>query len=225
MDGKRALTGAWTLVATYVTALRPLQLAWGATGAEVDAALPGDALLDDADVVATRAIGIRASATEVWPWIAQLGQGRGGFYSYDRLENLVGCEIVSAEQIVPAWQHPEVGDEFRLHPEIRLEVAVVEPGRALVVRSPSTPDAEAGAPYDFTWAFVLQEGRRGRTRLVVRERYRQRRWWAPAVVEPLALVSFVMTQRMLRGIRDRAERETVPPAFVPAGGPASAWVQ
>jgi hypothetical protein len=225
MDGKRALAGAWTLGTAYVTTLRPLQLAWGTTRAETDAALPGDALLADADLVATRAIGIRAPANQVWPWIAQLGQGRGGFYSYDRLENLVGCEIMSAEQIVPGWQHPAVGDEFRLHPEVRLEVAVVEPGRALVVRTPSTSDAEGKAPYDFIWAFVLREGRRGSTRLLVRERYRQRRGWAPLIIEPLVLVSFVMTQRMLRGIRDRAERETVTPTLAPSGGPASAWVQ
>jgi hypothetical protein len=219
MDVKRGLALAWTLVAAYATTLRPAQLTWGATSAETEAALPGDTLLTEADLVATRAIGIRAPAEQVWPWIAQLGQGRGGFYSYDRLENLAGCEIVSAARIVPEWQHPAVGDEFRLHPDVRLEVAMVDPGRAFVAWSPPQPETTATAPYDFSWAFVLREGSRGGTRLLVRERYRHRRRWAPLVIEPVALVSFVMTQRMLRGIRERVERPA-PPA--PDG--ASRWV-
>jgi hypothetical protein len=63
----------------------------------------------------------------------------------------------------------------------------------------------APPPYDFTWAFVLQERSDGTTRLLVREGYRDTRWWAPLLVEPVEIISFVMTQKMLRGIRDRAE--------------------
>ena len=74
-------------------------------------------MIAKADLTATRAISIRASADQVWPWIAQLGQGRGGFYSYDFLENLVGCNIHSADRIVPEWQNVAVGDEVRLAPQ------------------------------------------------------------------------------------------------------------
>jgi hypothetical protein len=102
---------------------RRRQLSWGATELESDGPLSGDELIANANLTSTRAITIRAAADRVWPWIAQLGQGRGGFYSYDWLENLVGCDIHSADWIAPEWQHVEVGDEIRLAPEIELAVA------------------------------------------------------------------------------------------------------
>jgi hypothetical protein len=155
--------------------------------------------------VATRAITVHAPADQVWPWIAQLGQGRGGFYSYDVLENLVGCDIHSADRVVAEWQDLKAGDQVKLAPEVGLGVSVVEPGRALVLRG-GVPMGEVPPPYDFTWAFVLRQQPDGTTRLVVRERYGYTRRWAPLLVEPVAVVAFVMSQRMLRGIRDRAQR-------------------
>lgn len=147
----------------------------------------------------------------MWPWLAQMGQGRGGLYSYDWLENLVGCQIVSASQLVQEWQHPAVGDDFRLHPDVALQVAVVDPPRALVARgavSATGQDAsdEPAMPYDFTWAFVLLPERSERARLVVRERYRYLSPWARPLVETVSVASFIMTERMLRGVRDRVER-------------------
>lgn len=197
---------ALALVAAAIVAgprLRRRYLDWGATALERTMALPGDASLARADVCATRAIAIAASPDAVWPWIAQIGQGRGGFYSYDRLENLVGCRMRSADQIVPAWQSISAGDEVRLHPEVALRVVEVAPGRALVLRG-GVPMGSAEPPYDFTWAFVLCEQPDGSTRLVVRERYAYTRWWSALLVEPVELVSFVMSARMLRGIRERA---------------------
>jgi hypothetical protein len=188
--------------------LRRRYLRWGATEEEVRMALPGDDLVAQADLTATRAIATRAAAEDVWPWVAQIGQGRGGFYTYDALENLVGCDIHSADEIVPAWQAVEVGDEVNLHPQLALAVAVVDRGRALVLRG-GVPMGETPAPYDFTWAFVLRDGQDGGTRLVVRERYGYSRRWASLIVEPVELISFVMSQRMLRGIRERAERGAV----------------
>ena len=79
-------------------------LHWGATRAEVDGVLPGDEVLPAADLVSTRAITIDARPEDVWAWVAQLGQGRGGFYSYDCLENLIGCDIHSSDTVRPAWQ-------------------------------------------------------------------------------------------------------------------------
>src|SRR6266511_3225549 len=108
--------------------------AMGATDEERDATLDGDDLIANPDLMAIRAITVHAAAAQVWPWIAQLGQGRGGFYSYDALENLVGCDLHSADRIVPQWQDLKVGDQVKLHPEVGLGVTVVEQGRALVLR-------------------------------------------------------------------------------------------
>jgi hypothetical protein len=178
-------------------------LRWGATDQEIAALQPGDELIRDAHVTATRAITIRSSPDVVWPWIAQLGQGRGGFYSYDFLENLVGCDIHSADRVVPEWQQVEVGDDVRLAPAVALKVAILDPGRALVLQG-RLPIARR-PPFDSTWAFVLGEQPDGTTRLLSRERYGYRRWWAPFVVEPTQAISFVMSRKMLLGIRDRAE--------------------
>jgi hypothetical protein len=206
MSSRRVLTAAVAggAVLAYTLLARPWQLSWGATDHESQGPLPGDELIANADLRATRAITIRGSADLVWPWIAQLGQGRGGFYSYDLLENLVGCDIHSTDRIAPEWQHVDVGDEVRLAPEVGLVVAAVEPGRSLVLRG-GVPIASAAPPYDFTWAFVLRDGPEETTRLLVRERYAYTRPWARLLVELTQSVSFVMTQKMLRGIRDRAE--------------------
>lgn len=138
---------------------------------------------------------------------------RGGFDSYDFLENLVGCDIHSAERVVPKWQSIAVGDAVRLHPEVGMIVAVVEPGRAAVLRG-GVPIGRTPPPYDFTWAFVLPDQADGSTRLVVRERYGNSRRWAWLLVEPAELISFVMGQRMLRGIKKRAEQAVRCPATV-----------
>jgi hypothetical protein len=191
--------------AAYLLAVRPWQLRWGATNKEVGATLAGDDLIPNPDLTATRAITVQALTDHVWPWIAQLGQGRGGFYSYDALENLVGCDIHSADRVVPGWQDLKVGDQVKLHPEVGLGVAMVKQGRALVLRG-GVPMGAAPPPYDFTWAFVVREQPDGTTRLLVRERYAYTQRWAPLLVEPVAAVSFMMSQRMLRGIRDRAEQ-------------------
>jgi len=157
------------------------------------------------DLVATRAITVRTSADRAWPWIAQLGQGRGGFYSYNFLENLAGCDIHSADRIVPEWLDIKIGDEIKLAPAVGLEVIALEPGRSLVLRG-GVPMGTAPPPYDFTWAWVLRDEPDGTARLLVRERYAYTRPWARFLVEPVEAVSFVMSQKMLRGIRDRAEQ-------------------
>ena len=185
--------------------MRRRYLTWGATDQEIGDPLAGDDLISNPDMVATRAIAIRASAERVWPWIAQLGQGRGGFYSYDWLENLVGCDIHSSDRILREWQDIEVGDEINLAPQVGLVVALVEHERSLVLRG-GIPMGRRAAPYDFTWAFTLRDEQDGTTRLLARERYVYTRAWARLIVEPTEVLSFVMSQKMLRGIRDRAER-------------------
>jgi hypothetical protein len=185
--------------------LRRQQLRWGATDTETTTPLTGDELVAVPDLTATRAITIHAGIDDVWPWIVQLGQGRGGFYSYDSLENLIGCDIHSALQINPDWQHLDVGDAVRLAPELALKVAVAKPPRTLVLQGGVLPGTTM-APYEFTWTFDLSPVSAAATRLVVRERYAYTRWWARLMVEPLTVVSFLMSRRMLHGIRDRAEQ-------------------
>lgn len=176
----------------------------GSTQTERDSALPGDDCLPTANLSATRAITIAAPPEKVWPWIAQLGQERGGFYSYTVLENAVGCRITNADTIVEEWQHPVAGEAFHLHPKAPLSIAVVEPGHALVAASPSLPPSpeEMG----FTWAFVVEPSVGGGGRLVIRERYACPTPLMRAVVEATSWASLVMTLGTLRGVRARAER-------------------
>jgi hypothetical protein len=206
MPDRIVITAA--VAATAAILARHRYLRWGATDRETAMALPGDELLGRPQLTATRAITVRADPGDVWPWIAQLGQGRGGFYSYDVLENLVGCDIHSADRIVPAWQTVAVGAAVRLHPEVALTVARLDAGRAMVLRG-AIPMGRLPVPYDFTWSFVVSAAAAGTTRVVVRERYAYTRPWAALVTEPAELVSAVMSPRMLRGIRRRAERAAV----------------
>jgi hypothetical protein len=183
---------------------RRFQLRWGATPAEADGGLPGDDFVSVAGLQSTRAITIKAPVDAVWPWVAQMGQGRGGLYSYDLLENLAGLDIHSADHIHPEWQDIKVGDRFHLAPAASadLEVGLVDQGNALVLRVP--PGSPPG-PFDFSWAFVLKPQPDGTTRLLVRERYAYRRWWARCLVEAVEVASFIMSRRMLHGIKSRAE--------------------
>lgn len=190
--------------------LRHRYLRWGATSREQAQRLVGDDLLPEVDLSATRAITIDAPADAVWPWLVQLGQGRGGFYSYDWLENLVPhVDIHNADSIVPGWQHIEVGAEVRLAPELPLTVVALEPGRALVLRG-GVPMGTSAPPYEFTWAFILLPQSAGTTRLLVRERYAYTRRWAPLIVQPAAFVSCLMSPKMLRGIKTRAQHTATP---------------
>ena len=102
-------------VAGYVRA-RQWFTSWGAEPEEIDASLPGDELMADPTMIVTRAITIDAPPEAVWPWLVQMGQGRGGFYSYDWLENLFGLDIHNADRLEPEWQALAVGDQLRAAP-------------------------------------------------------------------------------------------------------------
>ena len=174
---------------------RPI-LNWGATVAEAEARLPGDELLEEADGVATRAITIDAPASAVWPWIAQMGPSpRGGAYTYDWIENLLGLDMHSADQVLPEYQHPQVGDTLG-YGKNRMRFERVEPQRVLATRS------EDG---NWVWSFVLTE-RDGKTRLISRNRFRLPSLTAKIGMIPMEPASLVMEQKMLRGIKERAER-------------------
>ena len=206
-------TGAVLSSLAVLPVLRTWAMQWGSTEAELDATLPGDELTPAADHVVTRAVTIDAPPDAVWPWLVQLGKGRGGFYSYDVLENLVGLGIRSTDRIEAHLQNLAVGDPVHLAEDLALRVTTLEPGRALVLAGlPESDDPGAEMPFRFTWAFVLDEPAAGTSRLVVRERYEYVRRSAALVVEPVTFASWLMTQQMLRGIRARAERPLPTPA-------------
>jgi hypothetical protein len=119
----------------YSRFLRQPILTWGATAQEAAERLPGDELLDDADGISTRAIDIPVPAHAVWPWLAQMGPSpRGGAYTYDWIENLLGLNMHSSDHVLPEYQHPEVGDTIGLGAN-RMRLERVEPERVLAWRS------------------------------------------------------------------------------------------
>jgi hypothetical protein len=204
-----AIVGAVVLLA-YVVYLRLWSLRWGATDAEVKSPLPGDELVPDPQSISTRAIGIKAPAARVWPWLVQIGQGRGGFYSYDWLENIFACNIQNADRIIPEFQTLEVGDGIRLHPKVPpLAVLIVAPNRALVIGAPAESMDSHGKGFPrVSWAFVLREVDRRNSRLIVRWRSAYPSGFLDSLANQYLLepVHFTMERKMLLGIKVRAER-------------------
>jgi hypothetical protein len=203
----------WTLIAVagvaasaaaaidrlYRSLLREWVLTWGATAEEAARALPGDELLEAADIVATRAIRIDAPPAAIWPWLVQMGPGRAGAYTYDWIENLFDLDMHSADRLHPEWQDLKVGDVLRSRenrPGMRVEL--LERERALSNRS------EAG---DWVWTFVL-EPENGSTRLISRNRIAMKGAAAGQRLGMLVMEpgSLVMERKMLLGIKQRAER-------------------
>ncbi|MFZ0972341.1 MAG: SRPBCC family protein [Solirubrobacteraceae bacterium] len=181
--------------AIYWRCLRGPVLTWGATAAEADGRLPGDELLEHADGVATRAIEIYAPASAVWPWLVQIGPSpRGGAYTYDWIENLLGLNMHSADRVLPEFQHPRVGDTIG-YGSNRMRLERVEAERVLAFRS------EDG---NWVWTFVLNSDD-GRTRLISRNRFRLPTLAARIGMVPMEPASLVMERKMLLGIKQRAE--------------------
>jgi hypothetical protein len=193
--GRTTATFLATLVALYPLMRRPI-LTWGATTEEAESRLPGDDLLEDADGVSTRAITIDAPAAAVWPWLAQMGPSpRGGAYTYDWIENLLGLDMHSVDRVLPEFQHPEVGDTIGLGSN-RMRIERVEAGHVLAWRS------EDG---NWVWTFVLAESD-NTTRLISRNRFRLPSLATRIGMLPMEPGSLLMERRMLRGIKERAER-------------------
>ena len=190
--------------AVYFALLRRPVLTWGASEAEANSRLPGDELLEDADGVATRAIEIRAPTSAVWPWIAQMGPApRGGAYTYDWIENLLGLNMHSADSVLPEFQDPEVGDTIGYGAN-RMRLERVEPERVLAWRS------EDG---NWVWTFVLNQTN-GTTRLISRNRFRLPRLADRIGMVPMEPASLLMERKMLLGIKQRAERLATAPGEV-----------
>jgi hypothetical protein len=193
--GVVAVAIAAALAGLYTRVLRKSVLNWSATDEETSALLPGDELLQHADGVSTRAIDIDAPPAAVWPWLAQMGPSpRGGAYTYDWIENMLGLNMHSTDGVLAELQHPEVGETFSLGSN-RMRMDRIESERVLAWRS------EDG---NWVWTFVL-EPRDGGTRLISRNRFRLPKLVARIGMLPMEPGSLVMERKMLRGIKQRAE--------------------
>lgn len=200
------------IVAHYVEFVRPAFLNWGATSSERLMALPGDEIVEDAAAQSTRAMTIDAPVADVWPWLAQLGQDRGGFYSFDLLENLVGCEMPTTDFLRPDKQHWQIGDKLWMYPPNKaggagfatLRTFVPERVLGFATRIVGTPLA---APENGSWTFVLQPLDARSTRLLVRGRGTARHALAAVGFDWLVFdpIHFAMERRMLLGIQELAE--------------------
>ena len=201
-----------TIAYSYVALLRPWHIRWGASDAEVQAALPGDELVPSPVASTTRAITIHAPPEAIWPWIAQIGQGRGGFYSYEWIENtLLGCDIHNADAIKPEWQALAPGDLVKMRPDPAMPpayiVAAALPNRALLLGHHVGLSADPAAPWAESWQFVIEPVDVHSSRLIIRSRSAETPW-INKLLEPGI---FLMEERMLRGIRERAERYAAQP--------------
>ena len=174
----------------YVVAARPWLRNWGSTPAERGRSYPGDETVEDPGIQTTRAVEVEAPVDKVWPWLAQIGQDRAGFYSYEWLENLAGCRLRNADRIHSEWQHRDVGETVLLHWASGLKLARFDPNRALA--------------FEGGWYFVL-ESEDGQTRLIARGRV-PRGIGSAAYAVLLELPHFLMERKMLLGIKERAER-------------------
>ena len=182
---------------------------WGTVGSEASDPLPGDELVPEPKWSYTLGVAIDASPEDVWPWVAQIGQGRGGFYTYQTLENMVGCKVVNTTEILPQHQHPVVGDGVHLHPTtppLRIETA--DPPNALVLfGSPADIGAEESWGMS-TWQFVVTPAPDGGSRLLTRGRYDYAPDWKSRLAFgrfPIEVVSFVMSRKMMLEIKRLAE--------------------
>jgi hypothetical protein len=205
----------WLVVAglvLFAAAVRHRIRGWGASRRERNASLPGDDLVPVRSQT-THGITLHASAAEVWPWLVQMGYGRGGWYSYDQLERRVGAgdfaEGGSATRVIPELQSLAVGDTVALSQRGGLTVALIESQKSLVLHFrmnlfTAAPAREGDrAVLDWTWAFLLHPLGDGSCRLLVRTRADFR----PAALRVFSLlidpVQFVMERKMLRSIERR----------------------
>jgi hypothetical protein len=215
------VSSAFAVAAAGLAASRHLTHGWGATPIEHAAPLPGDELVAEPAIVATRAVTIAATPEQIWPWLVQIGQDRGGMYSYDWLENLLGLDIHSTDVIRDEWQDLAVGDRITLMPAgfagaaagYSLPVVRIDPPRSLVLRQ-----APPEHPWDAVWSFHLVPLDDGRTRLISRSRSHRHHGLRGAIDVALDAamdpVTWLMTRKMLLGIEQRAETGAGPPVHI-----------
>jgi hypothetical protein len=216
-DVMEGLGGAAHIALNLITPfLRDAHSHWGLSPADARREYPGDELVHAPRWSWTHGVEIASAPSAVWPWIAQIGATRGGFYSYQWLENLVGCEVHNAEAIHPEWEM-KLGDELFVHPKApALKIAALERGRWLVAHGAADQAAKAaGQPWvAVSWLFYVEPIEGGKSRCISRYRadysddLRTRVSFGPSLLEP---IGFAMDRRMLLGIRERAQRKSRAP--------------
>ena len=200
---------AWNLVATPFVGRHRLQ--WGTVGTEASDPLPGDMLVPEPKWSYTLGVSVEAPPEAVWPWFAQIGQGRGGFYTYQTLENVAGCRITNTTEILTDYQDPAVGDDIYLHPTAPpMRIEIVDPPSALVLLgSPADIGAEESWGVS-TWQFVVNGGPDGSSRFLTRGRYDHSPDWKSRLAFgrfPIEVISYVMSRKMMGEIKRLAERD------------------
>ena len=189
-----------TFVVLYWFPIRRWMGRWGATSSDLSRVMAGDGLLADPTYSGTSAVVIRARPEHIWPWLVQIGYQRGGLYSYDWLDRLFGyLDRPSATRILPEYQHLAVGDRIPLGRGPSWPVATIEPNRALVL------DMRNMDGLDWIWQFGLYPIDETRTQFVSRSRVRARTLWTRLFTYAIEPAGFLMTRRMLLGMKQRAE--------------------
>ena len=213
------VAGAARMLAAFVTPmLREPRSHWGATEEDAARTWPGDDLVPEPKWSWHHAIYVDAPAREVWRWVVQIGRDKAGFYSYEALENLAGCDLHNADRVHPEWQSLREGDVLLLHPEMRLPVRWVEEGhgfvagpRVVLESGRDVPPGDTLPPRHLAgaWGFFGEPIGPDRCRFVSRYRVSYQGELAqslqvgPLFVEP---IGYVMDRRMLLGVKERAER-------------------
>jgi hypothetical protein len=188
------------LVLLYWFPIRRWMARWGSTASDLARVMAGDGFIAHPTYSGTMTVVVHARPEHLWPWLAQMGYQRGGLYSYDWLDRLFGyLDRPSATRILPEFQHLAVGDEIPLGRGPSWPAAVVEPGHALVL------DMRNMNGLDWVWQFGLYAVDEHRTQLVSRSRVRAQAWWARLLTLAIEPAGFLMTRRMLLGLKQRAE--------------------
>jgi hypothetical protein len=190
-------------VLTGLVLARAWHMRWGSTSEELRAVWPGDELVPRANYVIQHAVTIDAAPDAVWPWLVQLGQDRGGFYSYAWLENAFGLEMRNADRVHPEWQSIRAGDSVFATPphwlglarRLGWRVGRVDPGRVLLLEN---------------WGAFILDPQDGRTRLIIRTRGGGPDCPLDLVLAPMGLLlfepaHFLMQRKMLLEIKRHAE--------------------
>ncbi|MBT3363180.1 MAG: hypothetical protein HN929_11995 [Chloroflexi bacterium] len=190
---------------------------WGSTKEELARELSGDDLIEDMKGWYNHAITIKATPAAVWPWIVQLGQNKGGFYSYELLENIAKSKIHNVDRIVPEFQDTAIGDAVMMTPTAApYIVSAIDSGRAFILRlrvnleTQQTVNVAEPLPpkyQDGSWLFLLEETSEGKTRMITRSRNKWNQSKTNTFFYGLfGIISMVMDRKMLKGIRKRAEK-------------------
>lgn len=214
------IEGVFVILLCYLTFfLKDLRSRWGMSKLEVAQSFPVDEIVPNPKSAFTHGVIIQAPARDVWPWIAQIGQGKGGFYSYEALENISGLNIYNSDRVLAEFQHPKVDDMVAFGPEQAYPIVYCEPGRGMAIENwfdfdlNDTFDPKQSSPSNIlhlTWLWYIEEIDEKTSRFISRNRVTytssaKTNFIFKVLLEPIV---FAMDRKMCLGIKKRAERLT-----------------